>query len=387
MSSPMKNCLLPVPVVSVIRRAKRTRVFLFLAALGLCTVRPTYANPAGTLINPREFHTATRLLDGRVLLAGGLRQPGGELLDSCEIYDPATNSWTATGSLNQARDFHQAVLLADGRVLVADGRVAGGFPTKTVEIFDPASGSWSFTKAMLNPPGGNLVLLADGRVLAAGGDEQKAANCELYDPGTGTWSVTGSLNIGRGGFEATRLNDGRVLIVGGTSPTMGGFIAQCELYDPTIGIWSLSGVLNGPRGFHEQVLLSDGRVLVAGGEVGHPRVLNVTRTAEIFDPNTGIWTLTRPMTTARVDFTANLLNDGNVFAAGGTSDLHQSGALTSIEDFDPVAGRWHLLTTTLATPRQRHAAITLLDGSVLIAGGIGAVELCLPDAEIFKTPH
>ena len=166
------------------------------AALSLGSVALTRADPAGTLINPREFHTATRLLDGRVLLAGGLGQAGDvhPVLDSAEIYDPATNAWTPTGSLNLARYFHQAVLLADGRVLVADGRDVNGFPTKTVEIYDPAKRTWSFTKAMLNPPGGNLVLLADGRVLAAGGDEQKAANCELYDPsGPGTWSITGSL--------------------------------------------------------------------------------------------------------------------------------------------------------------------------------------------------
>ncbi len=250
----MKISCPPVRPAPVNSHAKRTGVFFLFAALTLCTVQLARADPAGTLITPRFFHTATRLLDGRVLLAGGLDQ--FNVTASCEIYDPATNTWMATGSLNVARERHGAVLLADGRVFAAGGY--DGFPTKTCEIYDPASGTWSFTKAMLNEPGGNLVLLADGRVLAAGGSEQKAANCELCDPSTGTWSVTGSLNIARGAFRATRLNDGRVFVVGGLSPTMPGFIQQTELYDPVTETWSLSGMLNRPHYLPEQVLRADG---------------------------------------------------------------------------------------------------------------------------------
>jgi hypothetical protein len=323
------------------------------------------------------------------LLVGGYVSAGQccfQPTNACEIYDPATNAWTATGSLNVARELHQAVLLADGRVLVAGGRDLTGLQTKTSELYDPASGSWSFTKALQNEPGGNLVLLTDGRVLAAGGG-LLATNCQLYDPGTGTWSITASLNVGRSGFQATRLNDGRVLIVGGLSPIMPKFVRQTELYDPVTGTWSLSGMLNRARYLHVQVLLADGRVEIAGGRVEIPSSITVTRIAEIFDPNTGIWTLTHPLTTPRVDFTANLLSDGNVFAAGGTSgDIGEP--LASIEEFEAATGRWHLLTTTLATARQLHTATTLLEGSVLIAGGFENREARpVANAEIFVNPH
>ncbi len=129
-----------------------------------------------------------------------------------------------------------------------------------------------------------------------------------------------------------------------------------------------------------------GEYLIAGGVVGQPSAQMVTRIAEIFDPNTGIWTLTHPLTTPRVDFTANLLSDGDVFAAGGNNG-DPNEALTSIEDFEPATGRWHLLTTTLAAPRRNHTATTLLDGSVLIAGGIGDLQKTVPFAEIFVTPR
>jgi hypothetical protein len=380
----MRNPFPSKPAAFVIRQAKRIGVPLLFAGLSLCTAQLTHANPAGKLIKPRAYHTATRLLDGRVLLAGGeaaLDGGGYEFTASCEIYDPATNTWSATGSLNEGRDFHQAVLLADGRVMVAAGLDIQIL--KSVEIYDPATGTWSYTQSMLNPPGGNLVLLADGRVLAAGGKKQSATRCQLYDPATGKWSLTGSLNIGRNFLHLTRLLDGRVLVVGGIEPLNPGYVRECELYDPVSGTWSLTGSLNQSHANFEQTLLADGRVLIAGGLVGDT---NPSRIVEIFDPTTGTWSVGHPLTTARTAFTANLLNDGNLFVAGGNSDGHGSDAIASIEEFEAAAGRWHLLTTTLATPREFHTATTLLDGRVLIAGGSAVQGRFLPDAEIFTAP-
>jgi hypothetical protein len=325
------------------------------------------------------------LFDGRVLVVGGYVQVSEccfNPTNTCEIYDPATNSWGATGSLNVARTGHQAVQLADGRVLVTAGETLGGFSPQTTEIYDPATGTWSLTQEIPILPGGNLVLLNNGRVLAPGSFGKEAAKSELYDPSAEKWAATGDLNVARSRFQATRLNDGRVLGVGGVSPTMPGFIRQCELYDPVTGTWSLSGTLNQSHGGHAQVLLADGRVLIAGGIVGHPSRPTATRIVEIFDPNTGIWTVSHPMTTPRASFTANLLSDGNVFAAGGNSGDFLP--LASTEEFEAVTGRWHLLTTTLATARQVHTATTLLDGSVLIAGGFGVQEARpIANAEIF----
>lgn len=384
----MKNSFFPVTFLSFVRPGTTIRALLFFIALDLCVVQATRADPAGTLITPRWNHTATLLLDGRVLVAGGYVQVSEccfNPTDTCEIYDPATNTWTATGSLNVAREGHFAVLLADGRVLVASGDNL----EVTAEIYDPAAGTWSLTQEMPILPGGNLVLLADGRVLAPGGIGKQAAQCRIYDPGTGKWSPTGSLNIPRSRIQATRLNDGRALAVGGVSPTMGGFIRECEIYDPATGTWSLSGTLNQSHGSHAQVLLPDGRVLIAGGVVGPPCCADVTRIVEILDPNTSIWTVSHPLTTPRADFTASLLSDGNVFAAGGYNGVGTTLPLDSIEEFETATGRWHLLNKTLATARLEHTSTTLLDGSVLIAGGYGRAGEARPiaNAEIFVTPH
>src|SRR4051812_13007861 len=122
----------------------------------------------GSLATGRNTHTATRLPDGMVLVAGGT--DGSISLASAELYDPASGTWTTTGSMNAARHAFTATLLPNGQVLVA-----GGFDNST---------------------GLNLN------------------SAELYDPATGTWSTTGSLNTGRYFHTATLLPNGQVLVAG-----------------------------------------------------------------------------------------------------------------------------------------------------------------------------
>ncbi|HEY1583682.1 MAG TPA: hypothetical protein VGF73_11350 [Chthoniobacterales bacterium] len=183
------------------------------------------------------------------------------------------------------------------------------------------------------------VQLHNGDVLAAGGDDQSAANCELYDPAAGKWSITGDLNEGRSGFRATLLDDGQVLVAGGYPENSPGFVPDSELYDSASGTWDLSGSLNRPRALHVQLLLPDGRVLIAGGYAGHPSRALVTQSTETFDPSTGQWTLARPMNMPRGEFSGALLNGAKVFVAGGTADVFSTDILSSIEQYDPVAGR------------------------------------------------
>ena len=77
----------------------------------------------------RAFHTATLLDDGRVLVVGGVTYGGmvgadhvTDVLDTAEIYDPATDTWTPTPLMSRHRAGHIAIKLPDGRVLVAGGR-------------------------------------------------------------------------------------------------------------------------------------------------------------------------------------------------------------------------------------------------------------------------
>ena len=79
----------------------------------------------GSLATARYHHTATLLPNGKVLVAGGF--DGSGYLASAELYDPASGTWTATGSLATARDYHTATLLPNGKVLVAGGFDNSGY--------------------------------------------------------------------------------------------------------------------------------------------------------------------------------------------------------------------------------------------------------------------
>ena len=122
----------------------------------------------GSLTTARDFHTATLLQNGEVLVAGGIGT--SDRLSSAELYDPAHGKWRATGNMNHARDGHTGTLLNNGQVLVAGG-TDGGADLASAELYNPATGSWTFTGSMSSPRNAHTpTLLASVEVLVAGGN-------------------------------------------------------------------------------------------------------------------------------------------------------------------------------------------------------------------------
>jgi len=213
----------------------------------------------GSLATAREYHTATLLPSGKVLVAGGVGNSGR--LASAELYDPASNTWSAAGSLATVREFHTATLLPSGQVLVVGGQGNGG-SLASAELYDPASNTWSTAGSLANARWGHTAtLLPSGKVLVAGGFNafSTLASAELYDPASNTWSAAGSLATARVNHTATLLPSGKVLVAGGEN------IASAELYDPVSNTWSAAGTLATAREYHTATLLPSGQVLVAGG--------------------------------------------------------------------------------------------------------------------------
>jgi hypothetical protein len=120
------------------------------------------------LATARNYHTATLLKDGRVLIAGGLDSTGYNALSSAEIYDPATDTFAATGSMATVRETFNAVSLQNGRVLMVGG--AGSGVLASAELYDPDSGTCVPTGSMAaRRYRCTATMLTDGRVLVAGG--------------------------------------------------------------------------------------------------------------------------------------------------------------------------------------------------------------------------
>ncbi len=214
---------------------------------------------ANLLTNSLGGHSATLLPNGKVLVAGGA-QYGLFTLTSAELYDPATGTWTATGSLTGGRTGHTATLLPNGKVLVAGGFAVdigyGGYSISSVDLYDPDTGTWTSAGQLSAPRHSHTAtLLTNGKVLVTGGYNTNFGygpgpidSADLYDPDTGTSTPTGSLTTVRYGHSATLLDSGKVLVAGGAGHVIGtGLVypTSAELYDPESETWTLTGE---PRG-------------------------------------------------------------------------------------------------------------------------------------------
>jgi len=268
-----------------------------------------------------------KLLDGRVLMIGGAtQQPGGPAtpVSSAEIFDPATQNWSATGSMTNARDMAAASLLPDGRVLVVGGNASS--TAVPGEIYDPVSGTWSPTGTMTSPFASKALLLPNGQVLVSYGTTTFTA--ELFDPVSGTFRVLSNVAFPTSGSASTELlPDGRVFLVG-TS-------LQGRIYDPATG--TVSTAPGSPANTAENTkLLPDGRVLVEG-------IINpIPANPGVPAPTFAIWGVYNPTANSVQQLPSIhsvgsevLLPDGSVLISGET--LGPTGIFSSsTARYDPV---------------------------------------------------
>ena len=272
-------------------------------------------SPTGSMKTARAHFAATLLNDGRVLVTGGL-DSSGNVLQTAELYNPNTGTFSfSNGNMQFVHASHTATLLNTGKVLIA------GWGNGTAELFDPATGTFTPTGSMVQPRTSHTAtLLESGKVLLAGGVQGVSPNitvlaeAELYDPNTGTFSKTaGNLTTARQLHAASLLNDGKVLVMGGLDAA-GSAIATAEMFDPTSQSFTqTTGGMSSARVFHTSTTLADGTVLVIGGSDGTTPLA----TTEIYDPKAQTFSPTGSMNAARASHTATLLKSGSVLVTGG----------------------------------------------------------------------
>lgn len=312
----------------------------------------------GPMAAARFDHAAVLLDSGRVLIVGGIER-NGVMQPSAELFDPVTGRFTLTGKpLVQHGWGVTATRLRDGKVLVAGGSTGCDSPcyTSSAELYDPATGTFTLTGKMTVPRAeARAVLLRTGEVLLVGGtpvtESNPALTPELYHPSNGTFSSLGETHLSDA-TQITLLNDGRALVVGGSGS---------DLYDPSTQHFVTTGAMTVPRNKFGGALLPDGRVLIAGGQAGGAWGTRVTST-QIYDPRTGKFLPGPDLNENRFKLSKAVvsLKDGRVLIAGGAERPEVYDPKS--ETFVPVGGATldgFLFST----------ATLLSDGRVLLAGG------------------
>ena len=331
-------------------------------------VRTAGIVPVAAMRVARMAHTASRLRDGRILIAGGLTD-ADHANSGAEAYDPATARFRSLPPLGTLRHSHTATVLPDGKVLLVGGYAERGRTLAEAELFDPTTNTFMPTGSLGTPRAGHIaVALLDGTVLVAGGvgpNWQFLASAERYDPATGRFMPTGAMTVARESHTAVRLHDGQVLIVGGHQGRHAAIVlyASAERYDAFRGTFRRVGAMAIRRHKHDAVVVPDGRVLISGGTDERDNA-GVYRSTEWFNPRTNSFAPGPALARPRYKHNGNsvVLPDGRVLLAGGASQA---------ETFDPRSGVAAVVSGTDELTGQFSAVAPLATGGVLITGGYG----------------
>lgn len=193
------------------------------------------------------------------------------------------------------------------------------------------------------------------------------------------------MNYGRANHQATLLGDGKVLITGGIGLNHSA-LSSAELYDPEKGVFLAAGIMTEPRQMHSSTLLKDGNVLIAGGNTGIPSKETSLSSAEIYNPSTRAFLSIGNLTERRYGHAAILLANGRVLITGGSTGREWKDRTSSAEIFD-LERKSFAKTGEMSLERFNHQAATLKlpDGRILIAGSGARLEIFDPQSGFFTS--
>jgi hypothetical protein len=333
----------------------------------VCT-SPAWSDAADMSVS-RGGAAAVALASGDVLVTGGLSvsTSGASDLSSCEIFHEATGTWSPAAPMLVPRQFHTATRLADGRVMVMGGfsipTSGSAGPLAETETMDPTAGGWSAAAPL--PAAMYLhtaTLMKSGDVLVVGSDAGTGAVAAfVYGTGGNTWSrVAAPAQLGGLYGAAVLLNDGRVLVAGGV--TSSGAPSAPTLFDPVAQAWTATAPMPAARTAAGVALLPDGNVLIAGGADATGAAM---ADAFIYDVSNDTWSAAGSMSAARAQATVAVLPGGGIALAGGGASLSESQTVSGADYY--FAGGWTAVASS--TSAGFAAAAPLPSGDVLIVGG------------------
>lgn len=326
--------------------------------------------------------TSPEVFDGTdigILRANGSLMYCHDTMDPV-LFDPVTGVKTFPSGSGSEQGCMNGTLLEDGGVLIVGGQSPSdpgsfGNAIPWVKRFPP-NNIW-FQQSDLQLAAGRwypgLARLNDGRLLVMGGgtapSAQRTDTCEIYTPATQTWAFTDTMNSPLEFPPCALLHTGKVLRTWGTSP---------ELYDPASAQWQPTGGFVFPsRGFpghsdHSLLMLSDGRALAVGVRRASQPAAVMT---ELYSPATGLWSVGTSPSLVRMQAEVVALPDGRVFVGAGDQETtvgpepNVLAIVKRCDIFEPSSLEWRRVADMLAF-REYHAVTLLIpDGRVVTTGG------------------
>lgn len=355
--------------------------------------------PAGDTQAVRNWGKSVLLPNKEVLTVGGGWMISPLFGSFGEIFNPVTEQWSNTGQflpseiLNLPVERHSVTLVGTKVVVVGGINLVS---TKNVYIFDTVLKTWSKGQGTTFVHSAHgAVAVGSNKLLVLGGncDIGTSVACdsgtvEEYDISANTWTLRSIMPVSVHSASTTVLADGRILMAGGTDNASA--LSVVQIYNPATNTWArgISPMIES-RYYHTATLLADGRILVTGGNkvlTGNGSVATPLKTAEIYNPATNVWTQVASMSIERVLHSATALPDGRVLVAGGSgigsTNSSANSVTATVEIFDPQTGLW-TPACSLINPRYAHNATLLADGARILISGGGTQAGAVAKTEIY----
>ena len=282
------------------------------------TALGNFWSPRASMPVPRRF--TAWATEQNLLFAAGGRDGSLTVLDTVEVYNPATNVWSGRRSMTTERVGASAGFI-QGKFYVAGGNPQGGQPVTSAEVYNPANNSWSFVASM--PSERNFsafTVLNDKLYLAGGGNSNgQIKSTVVYDPASNQWNTLADLPAERNDAVAVTHN-GLIYLIGGQQlNTIDGVML---VYDPGANSWSPLAPMPTPR-YHANAEVLNGKIYVISGLTQGAAPSSVT---EVYDPVSNTWSTAAPITTAR-SAAAIMVSNGVIYVAGGSANSTVTGVV------------------------------------------------------------
>jgi len=265
-------------------------------------------------------------LDGKVYVAGGLQ--GDIILDTVEVYDPTSDSWSFIAPMPDQLHHAAAVATAGKLYIIGGWNNFFGTPQDTLFEYEPTTDNWTQKASMPTRRGSPAAAVLFGKIYVVGGDPGEN-DFAVYDPVTDEWTVLSDMPTGREHMGAAAVG-GRFYAVGGRTALLAGVgnVATLEVYDPGSQLWSaLTSMPTARSGIAAASV--EQFIIVFGGE-GNPATASGTFSeTEAYDTTTDTWTTLAEMPTARHGIGAAVVGNQFYIPAGGSV---QGFSLTTINE-------------------------------------------------------